>query len=111
VKLKIVILSVIGFCIMLQLGCATVGGNFQFKGPESIQIGKTTKSELMSNYGKPFRVGYDNGDTKWTYGYYQYRIFGSSDTKDLIITFNNKGVVSNYAYSSSDAQEVDLQTK
>src|SRR6185312_9338354 len=86
--------------IVLQ-GCATVGAPFQFQGADSIATGKTTKNEILSRYGKPFRVGYENGDEKWTYGYYKYKLIGDSQTKDLAVTFNHQGVVSNYTYSSS----------
>lgn len=33
------------------------------------------------------------------------------DTKDLVVTFDKKGVVSSYSYSSSDPQDVDLLRK
>lgn len=82
-------------------GCATVGSQFSFTGPENIAIGKTTRNEILKAYGEPFRVGYDNGNEKWTYGYYKYRLFGDSDTKDLDITFDKSGLVSSYSYSSS----------
>jgi hypothetical protein len=92
-------------------GCATMGAPFQFQGPDSVVVGKTTQSDVISQYGKPFRVGFENGRTKWTYGYYQYRLFGTSDTKDLAITFDNKRVVSDYTYSSSSPDEVNQALK
>ena len=61
---------------------------------------------MLRHYGNPFRVGYENGNTKWTYGYYQYKLFGTSETKDLAITFDKSGVVSDYTYSSSEPEEV-----
>jgi hypothetical protein len=87
-------------------GCATMGSSFDFKGPPSIEIGKTTKQQIHASYGDPFRTGYEDGKLKWTYGYYQYRLFGDSETKDLAITFNRNGVVSGYTYSSSNPDEV-----
>ncbi len=99
------------FGFVALLGCATVGAPFQFQGPGSIVVGKTTQSEILNRYGKPFRVGFENGDTKWTYGYYQYRVLGSSDTKDLTVTFDQKGVVSDYTYSSSEPKEVGQALK
>jgi hypothetical protein len=82
-------------------GCATVGAPFDFKGSDSLVIGKTVKADVLRQYGEPFRVGYDSGNLKWTYGYYKYRLFGSSDTKDLVITFDKKGYVKDYSYSTS----------
>lgn len=88
-------------------GCATVGAPFTFQGTDSIVVGKTTQSDITERYGRPFRVGFENGKTKWTYGYYQYRLFSESETKDLTITFSPRGVVSDYTYSSSNPEEVD----
>ena len=105
IKLTGFSVTIIGLFMMLQ-GCATVGEAFQFQGPTSIVIGKTTQSEVLSKYGKPFRVGYDNGAVKWTYGFYHYRLFGDSETKDLAVTFDKNKVVSSYEYSSSEPDEV-----
>lgn len=74
--------AIFGVLSILQ-GCATVGSPFQFQGPDSVVVGKTTQAEVLSKYGKPFRVGFENGSTKWTYGYYQYKAFGASNTKDV----------------------------
>ncbi len=87
-------------------GCATVGKRFTFAGPQSIVIGTTTKTDILKQYGPPFRVGYDSGRVKWTYGYYQYSLFGDSQTKDLSVTFNPNGTVATYDYSSSNPHEV-----
>ena len=93
--------------IVLTLsGCATVGSQFQFHGSESIVNGETTLSQILVTYGDPFRVGYENGDVKWTYGFYRYRLFGAPETKDLDIIFDKRGVVSSYTYSSSAPEEV-----
>lgn len=86
-------------------GCATAGRQFEFSGPESITPGKTTKAEILSQYGEPFRVGYDNGTLKWTYGYYKYRVFGQTDTKDLVVSFDRSGSVKDYTYSTSLEEE------
>ncbi len=91
--------------LMTFSACATVGNQFSFKGVQSIIIGKTTRNEILSTYGQPFRVGYDNGNEKWTYGYYKYRVFGDSNTKDLDITFDKSGLVQKYTYSSSTDED------
>jgi hypothetical protein len=102
---------IVGFYWLLVMitvqGCATIGSQFQFHGVDSITIGKTTKHDILSKYGKPLRVGYENGNEKWSYGYYHYRAFGNSNTKDLSVTFSHHGVVSNYTYSSSEPSEVN----
>ncbi len=81
--------------------CATVGKPIEFGGPETITVGSTTKNDIYQQYGEPFRVGFDNGNLKWTYGYYKVRMFGDTDTQDLAITFDKKGLVKDYTYSSS----------
>ncbi len=99
-------ITVLSFAILFLIsGCATVGSQFYFKNPNEIIIGKTTKIEMMNNYGTPFRVGFDSGKLQWTYGYYKYSLFNDADTKDLTITFDSKGVVTNYIYSSSSAED------
>ena len=92
--------------IFIFQGCATIGSEFRFEGPKSISVGNTTKSEILSDYGKPFRVGYENGDEKWTYGYYKYSLFSDAETKDLVLIFNNQGIVTHYTYSSSNPSEI-----
>lgn len=97
--------------LVLVQGCATVGSPFRFQGPDSIVAGKTTRADIVKRYGEPFRVGYENGNPKWTYGYYHYRLFGDSETKDLDVTFDKNGVVSSYTYSSSEPDEVTQALK
>ncbi len=87
--------------LVVVSSCASVGDNFSFRGPRSIKIGKTSQRDVLRIYGRPYRVGYDNGLTMWTYAYYEYRVFGGSNTKDLVITFNRKNVVRGYVYNSS----------
>jgi outer membrane protein assembly factor BamE (lipoprotein component of BamABCDE complex) len=91
--------------LVMLSSCATVGQPFVFSGPDSIQAGKTTRAEISERYGEPFRAGYDSGNLKWTYGYYKYRLFGDSDTKDLDVTFDKNGVVKSYTYSTSVPDE------
>ena len=37
----------------------------------------------------------------WTYGRYTYRLIGETDTKDLVIKFNNEGKVSSYTFNTT----------
>lgn len=106
-----VIMLALASALILLAACATMGSPFRFAGAESVEVGKTSKSEVLSLYGKPFRVGVENGDATWTYGYYRYKLFGDSQTKDLKITFDKKGIVSDYNYSSSEPDEVDTALK
>ena len=51
--------------------------------------------------GEPFRVGVDAGQATWTYGYYRYRLFGPTHTKDLVLYFNKNGTVSSFTFNTS----------
>lgn len=81
--------------------CATVGNSFEFLGQDSLIIGKTTQKEVLVRYGDPFRVGFDNGNLQWTYAFYHYSLFDDARTKDLVVTFDKSGIVTNYSYNSS----------
>ena len=52
-------------------------------------------------FGKPWRMGMENGVEMWTYGRYTYRIVGETDTKDLIIKFENDGRVKSYTFNKT----------
>lgn len=91
--------------VFLVSGCATVGRNFDSTSLGWIETGKTAKSEIMTKLGQPFRVGMDSGDQTWTYGYYRYKLFGTSITKDLIIRFNADGKVRSYTRNTSFPEE------
>ncbi len=89
--------------------CATRGTSF----PSDISwIEKTvTKKEDVKNLlGVPFQVGYASGKPTWIYGYYQYRLFGASHTKELKFYWNRDGTVSNFAFTSSFPDDVNQGT-
>ncbi|MBL6989969.1 MAG: outer membrane protein assembly factor BamE [Bacteriovoracaceae bacterium] len=104
-KAKLYLPSLIVFLTLVLSSCATVGNEFSYLGSSSITIDKTTKQDVFKMYGEPFRVGHDNGDMRWTYGLYKYRVFGETETKDLIITFDHDGIVKSYTYNSSFKQD------
>lgn len=87
--------------LALVSGCANIGRPFEFTGPQEIVIGQTTQKEVMRRFGEPFREGWDSGDVQWTYGQYRYDLFGNSNTKDLVVTFDKNGVVKSYNYNAS----------
>jgi hypothetical protein len=98
----------LGLCF-LTAACATIGTPFDFSGPGDIVAGKTTKGDLIDEFGRPDRVGYDNGAEKWAYAYYHYSVFGNPKVKDLDVVFDKNGVVASYTYESSDQGEVQQQ--
>lgn len=95
----------IALSLVTLLGCATVGHDFPSSFVTQIEIGKTTQSNIRSMFGAPWRVGLDNGRKTWTYGRYHYSLFSKDSTKDLVVRFDDKGVVSSYTYNTTKHKE------
>jgi hypothetical protein len=51
--------------------CATVGHDFPVGAISQIQIGKTSRQEVNNIFWSPWRVGWEDGERTWTYGYYK----------------------------------------
>lgn len=85
--------------------CATVGREFPVDAVNKIRLGETSKEDIDKILGPPWRIGLDDGDRTWTYGYYQYRMLGETTTRDLVIRFDSKGIVSSYTFNTSDIEE------
>jgi outer membrane protein assembly factor BamE (lipoprotein component of BamABCDE complex) len=98
------VLSLALFSILCS-GCASVGRNFDSTSLGWLKPGETDKAALLSKIGQPFRVGMDAGDQTWTYGYYKYRVFGGSVTKDLVIRFDLGEKVKSYTLNTSFPDE------
>ncbi len=82
--------------------CATVGKTFPEEAVRDIRIGMTTQKDLRAVFGEPWRTGLEDGLETWTYGRYRYRLFKDSESSDLVIRFDNKGVVTSYSYSTTN---------
>ncbi len=91
--------------VLFLAGCASVGNEFPGNQVALIQLNQTTQEQIRSAFGAPWRIGMENGLRTWTYGYYQYRLFGSSDTEDLVIKFNSNGTVASYTYNTTRHSE------
>jgi len=92
-------------CLTIHSGCATVGQSFNVDAVPRIEIGKTTMEDVRRLFGTPWRTGVEDGDTTWTYGHYKYKLFGSAQTKDLVIRFDEQNVVSSYMYNTTEHDE------
>ena len=90
----------------LSLACMTVGEDFAVGRVSHIQIGKTTQQEVRQMLGEPWRTGLEDGEKTWTYGYYKYNLLGASQTRDLVVRFNEKGVVRSYTFNSTYPEDV-----
>lgn len=100
---KVGLLWVLAMAIALLTfgGCARVGTNFNAQQVHKIKIGETTQNDVIAMFGQPWRKGVENGVRMWTYGRYTYRLIGETDTKDLVIKFNNEGKVLSYTFNTT----------
>jgi hypothetical protein len=90
----------LGPCLAL-LGCFTVGRAFPVAPVSRIEIGATTQRELLETFGEPWRTGLEDGQETWTWGQYRYAAFGTTRTRDLVVRFDDRDVVTSYSFSSS----------
>ena len=98
----IILLTLLGAALLLCQGCATVGRDFPAGQVKMIVIGKTTKEEIRSMFGEPWRVGLEDGLETWSYGRYQYRMLSEKDAKDLVVRFTDKDVVESYTFNTTN---------
>jgi hypothetical protein len=83
-------------------GCASIGSEFPAERVSEIEIGRTTRSEIVSIFGNPWRTGIEDGQVKWTYGRYRVSLFGGGRAKDLAVRFDDKGVVTSYSFNTTE---------
>jgi outer membrane protein assembly factor BamE (lipoprotein component of BamABCDE complex) len=86
-------------------GCFTVGHDFPVDQVPAIKIGKTTQDDIKSMFGSPWRVGAEDGQRTWTYGKYRYSAFSETSTQDLVVRFNDRGVVASFTFNTTEHQE------
>lgn len=102
VILKVAALTAVSaIAVAPMTGCMTVGKEFTTSRVEDIRIGQTSQQEILEMFGSPWRMGLEDGRKTWTYGRYKYSLFESDETQDLVIRFDNQGVVRSYTYNSS----------
>ncbi|WP_333873535.1 hypothetical protein [Methylobacter sp.] len=87
--------------VLLSSGCATVGHEFPAGQVSTIKIGETTQNDIYTTFGAPWRTGLDNGMKTWTYGNYYYSLFSDGSTEDLVIKFDNRGVVASFVFNTT----------
>lgn len=95
------ILIPLALSALMLAGCATIGYDFPTDPVSSIRIGTTTQADISRLFGDPWRTGIEDGDTSWTYGYYHYRLFSNSQTRDLKVIFDANGKVKSYSFNQS----------
>lgn len=87
-------------CVVVVSGCGTVGKNFDTSHIKDIKNQATTKTEILDWFGTPYKEGTENGSLMWTYQFDKY-LAGSTESRDLVILFNDKNLVKAFRYSSN----------
>ena len=98
-------LILISMMIMFVSGCITLGKDFPEANVSSITIGVTTKNEIRKLFGSPWLSGVQDGQPAWTYGSYDYSLFGERKAKDLVVQFDDQAKVSSFTFSTTDHDE------
>lgn len=96
-------------CVLLLSACMTIGREFPVNLVARIEIGKTTRGQIVEMFGTPWRTGIEDGKKVWTYAQYRYGITGQSEARDLVVRFDDQGLVTSYAFSSSVPGEGELR--
>ena len=92
---------IVAMTALILSGCATTGRVFPEASVKQIVIGQTTKADIKTIFGAPWRTGLENGTETWTYGHYRYSAFKETQSSDLVVRFDHKGLVESYAYSAT----------
>ena len=92
----------------LGVGCLNVGHEFPVEPVRKIEIGTTTREDVRGMFGEPWRTGIEDGERTWTYGRYRYSLFADAATRDLVVRFDARGVVTSYSFNSTHAEDAEL---
>ena len=90
------LVKTVPFCVAVMaafFACASVGTPFDESRVSEIKIGETSKEKVESIFGKPFRMGIENGRAVWIYEYNTYSSFKKESSKDLIVVFDKQNRV------------------
>ena len=87
--------------LLLTSACLTVGRPFPTDAVGQLQIGQTTRDEVHRIFGEPWRAGVEDGRRTWTYGHYRYKVSGTTETRDLVVRFDARGVVVSYTFNAA----------
>jgi len=99
-------LTLLLFVAALGLGgCATIGRDFPAARVGDIRLQQTTQEEIHAMFGEPWRVGVEDGQRTWTFARYRYKLFGQPNTRDLVVRFNDQGIVVSYTFNTTDLEE------
>jgi hypothetical protein len=83
-------------------GCLTVGSDFPVERVREIRLGVTTRADVERHFGPPWRTGLEDGQPTWTYARYRYALLGGVRTTDLVVQFDQRGIVASYTFNTTD---------
>jgi hypothetical protein len=86
--------------------CVTSGREFPSR-LDWVQKGKTRQADVKMVLGDPQFVGSSDGTPAWTYGYYRYRLFSPSYTKEVKFYWNPDKTVQTWSFNSSFPDDVE----
>lgn len=86
-------------------GCVTSGREFNSK-LDWIQKGKTSQQQVKVVLGDPQFVGSSDGTPAWTYGFYKYRLFSPSYTKEVKFYWSADRTVESWSFNSSFPDDI-----
>ncbi len=105
-RTKAVAIAAMLATVALAAGCATIGAPFAVENVRNLEIGKTSRSDVVQMFGAPWRTGLEDGRETWTYGHYRYSLFGADRTRDLVVRFGADGKVASYTFSSTEPEDL-----
>ncbi len=100
--------SVFGVLLLVLCGgpgCVSVGKDFPAAPIGDLALGETTQSQVQREFGAPWRTGVEDGRRTWTYGHYRYSLFGGAYARDLVLKWNQGGVLASYTYATTEPDD------
>ncbi len=94
--------SLVAGMFAVLVACASVGHRFPFEKIGALVVGRTTQGEVREVFGPPWRVGYDDGRVTWTYARYAWSPFRGASATDLVVRFDEQGILVSYTYSTTE---------
>lgn len=92
--------SILAAVSLMLASCVTSGREFPSRF-DWIKKDKTRQEDVKLVLGDPQSVGSSDGIPSWTYGYYKYRLFGGSHTKEVKFYWNPNQTVQSWSFNSS----------
>ncbi len=107
---KFLLPAMMAFFFASCFGCAT-NGNYFPSDLSWIKENATKQDDVKRVLGAPYMVGNTSGVPSWTFGYYEYRLIGSSYTKELKFFWNNDLTIKSFSFNSSFPEDINAPKK